>query len=129
MEKSNYNSKSMISFYVMYKDFNTGEIKQHNVLYRLRKAIFSGRKLSKDFTLFDEKCNKIPITTKDQFREFIDRYFMYHYWAKCEWEFIVSSWPNNNKEVKVDAYSILRPNIPVIAELLWPEVESKIIKK
>lgn len=129
MEKSNYSSKNMISFYVMYKDFNTGEIKQHNVLYGLRKAIFSGRKLSKDFILFDEKCNKIPITTKDQFKEFIDRYFMYHYWSKCEWEFSVLNWPGNDKEAKVDAYSILKPNIPVIVELLWPEVESKIIKK
>lgn len=126
MEKSNYNSKSMISFYVMYKDFNTGEIKQHDVLYGLRKTIFSDKKLSKDFILYDKDYHEIPITTIERFKKFIDNYLRYHYWSKCEWEFIALNWPKNDKEIKVDAYSILKPNIPVIAELLWPEVESKI---
>ena len=55
--------KKDISFYVMYKDFNTGEIKQHDVLYGLRKAIFSDKKLSKNFILHDKDYHEIPITT------------------------------------------------------------------
>ena len=111
----------MISFYVMYKDFNTGKIKQHDIIPGLKRAINSD-----SFFLFGKKDKILPITTIEQFKKFIDNYLRYHYWSKCEWEFIALNWPGNDKEVKVDAYSILKPNIPVIAELLWPEVESKI---
>ena len=35
---------------------------------------------------------------------------LYYFWSKCEWEIVVSEWPNNTKGSKIDVFTQLRLN-------------------
>jgi hypothetical protein len=123
-------------FYAIYKDFNTGKIEQIDVLDGLFREILTSKNTisKKHFYIYDKKSYKqIPVTTKEQLCEFIKSYLMYHFWSKCEWEFIVIDWPNRDtieqsRPQKIDVYEQVKPNIPVITDLVWDYVEPKINK-
>lgn len=122
-------------FYAIYKDFNSGNLKKIEVLDGLFNEILTKRgSLSKHFCVFDKKTYKsIPVKEKKQLEEFIDSYFMYMYWSRCEWEFIAIDWPNRDtidasRPEKIDVYEQLKPNLPVIVNLVWNYVEPKINK-
>ena len=45
---------------------------------------------------------------------------MYYYWAKCEWEVIVSDWPTSGKvEAKIDVYNQVMLNWDKFADYTW----------
>ena len=66
--------------------------------------------------------------------EFIKLELRYHFWGKCEWEFIAIDWPNRDtidesRPVKIDVYEQqLEPNISVITDLVWNYIEPKLQK-
>jgi hypothetical protein len=62
------------------------------------------------------KNNKMP-ETYDEFKKFILDKSMYQFWARCEYECIVSGWPVKKNEVKIDAYDQIKANIDVITPL------------
>lgn len=125
--------KKQPEFFAMVKNFNTGEVKAYDVLKvifnrllntngRLRKRKFylsNGVYKSEDIVKDKELCHK-----------FVDSTFMYCYWSKCEYEFIVIDWPyrdtiEKSRPVKIDVYEQLKPNLPVITDLVWNYLNSK----
>lgn len=122
-------------FFVIYKDFNNGEIKPYDVLEVVFDHIFTskGTISTKDFFVYGENWNRIPVRTKEQLQEFIEDKFRYHFWAKCEWEFVAIDWPyrdtiKESHPVKIDVYDQLKPNIPIITDIVWNYIEPKITK-
>lgn len=121
------------SFYVMIKDFKSSKVSYYDIMPLLYKAIFNTKKsLSKSFYLIGSN-GKVEITNKDLFTKFIDIELKYHFWSKCQYEFIVIDWPysetvESSNPVKVDIYQQLKPNIPIIVDLLWQDV-SPLLKK
>lgn len=112
-------------FFVIYKDFN-GEMKSYDVLEVIFDYIFTTNGVinTKEFYIYNENWEKIPVQTKEQLHQFIEDKFRYHFWAKCEWEFVAIDWPYRNsiKEshpVKIDVYDQLEPNIPIITDIVW----------
>ena len=88
---------------------------------------------NKNFYVLDNKWNQIPVRTKEQLQKFIEDKFRYHYWSKCEWEFIAIDWPyrdtiEKSRPVKIDVFAQLKPNIPVITDLVWNYIEPKLAK-
>ena len=124
--------KKRPSFYVMYKNFNNNdEIDFYDVMPSLYGSIFNSRGgiSKKNFYIWDEKTyERKEITNKSELKKFIDRHFIYCYRFKCEWEFIVTGWPpkKDEKEIKVDVYQQLKPNIDVITDIVWEQIKNKI---
>ena len=54
----------------------------------------------------------------DEFVEFVDDWCKYRYWSRCEYEIIVSCWPGQDVEDKIDIYQQVKPNIDTVALLL-----------
>lgn len=122
-------------FFAMYKDFNNGKMKPYDVLGVVFDSILNskGGIKNKEFHIYDKDWKQIPVRTKEQLEEFIVDKFRYHFWAKCEWEFIAIDWPygdtiDKSRPVKIDVFNQLEPNIPVITDLVWNYIEPKIIK-
>lgn len=121
-------------FYAFYKDFNSGELETIDVLsgFFNENLTEKGTLSKKKFTMFDKKTLKVvPITTKEQLEEHLKSYFLYHYWSKCEWEYIIVDWPYRDKVEesrphKIDVYEQISPNMNLIVDLVWNYVESKI---
>lgn len=123
------NQMKRISFYVMEKDFNTGDIETYDVMPSLYGSILtSNNKVSKRFVTRVKMENKNKVDKKG-LRKFINSHFLYLYAYKCEWEFIVSDWPpvrDNGREKKIDAYMQLKPNIDLITDIVWEQIKDKI---
>ena len=122
-------------FFAIYKDFNSGKIEKYDVLNVIFNTIFTekGTFNTRSFHYFDKKCNVLPVRTKEQLEEFIKLELRYHFWGKCEWEFIAIDWPNRDtidesRPVKIDVYEQLEPNISVITDLVWNYIEPKLQK-
>ena len=124
----------------MVKDFNTGKVCSYDIMPTLYRYIYTkGGRISKDFYYLGKDFKKKKITSKKELKSFVDSQLMYHYWSKCEYEFIVIDWPfrvkeNNlvdideNRPMKIDVYSQVKPNIDLIVDNLWMELEKKINK-
>ena len=127
--------KERPQFFALYKDFNSGKIEKYDVLNVIFNTIFTekGTFNTRTFHYFDKKCNVLPVRTKEQLEEFIKLELRYHFWGKCEWEFIAIDWPNRDtidesRPVKIDVYEQLEPNISVITDLVWNYIEPKLQK-
>lgn len=122
-------------FFAFCKDFNDGKIRNFDVLEPLFCRIFnsSGSINRKEFRTFGKGLSFDPVETKEQLKDFIDSHFRYHYWAKCEWEFLAVDWPNrdaveDSRPVKIDVYEQLKPNLDMITDIVWNYIEPKVIK-
>lgn len=123
-------------FYAFYKDFNNGTLKTVDVLsgFFSENLTEKGVLSKKKFTVFDKKISKyVPITSKEQLEEHMRGYFIYHYWSRCEWEYIIVDWPykdrvDDARPHKIDVYEQISPNMELIVDLVWNYVEPKIKK-
>lgn len=65
---------------------------------------------------YNEALHK-PKTFKE-FKNFVDKESKYQYWSRCEYEIILSNWPNQNCEKKIDVYDQIQMNLDVITKCL-----------
>jgi hypothetical protein len=58
---------------------------------------------------------------KDEFAEQLRRDLMYYFWAKSEYEIIISAWcgGNGNEDIKVDIYTQVMNNWDVFVDYVW----------
>lgn len=119
-------------FYVIRKDF-TGEVEQYDVLNNLFNEILTqkGAINKKNFVVFDKDYNKVPVTTREQCKTYVNGHFRYNYWAKCECEFIIIDWPyrdtiEESHPKKIDIYDQIKPNLDLIVDLVWNYISDKI---
>lgn len=115
----------------MVKDFTSGKLEYHDVMPSLYGTIFTtkGKLSKKEFYIWDSKThNRKEVKDKKDLKKFIDSYFRYLYWGKCEWEFIVQDWPpvKDDRDIKVSVYEQLQPNIDLIVDIVWEQIKDKI---
>ena len=77
------------------------------------------------------KCKRNGETDEARkvFEDEVRRSLMYHYWAKCEWEVVITHWPqydtndprSNRYSIKVDVWDQVRINWDRFTEYLWSE--------
>lgn len=60
-------------------------------------------------------------TTREQMAEFVKRKGMYRYWSRCEYEIIISPWPNQDKDVKIDVWAQIEMNLDLVVDILMSE--------
>lgn len=46
----------------------------------------------------------------------------YYFWGKCEYEVVISGWPNENIQKKIDVYEQLEANWDIFKELALGEI-------
>lgn len=72
------------------------------------------------------KKDKRPVTV-EEVKKFIISEARYLWWAKCEWEIIVTDWPCQNIEKKIDVYEQIMMNIDIVVDIFMKN--AKITKK
>ena len=122
-------------FFALHKDFNDGKVKYYDVLNVIFNTILTDKDKikSKVFILWSDDYKRIPIRTKDQLSKFIENELRYYFWGNATWEFVAIDWPyrdtvDNSRPVKLDIYEQLKPNLPVIVDLVWNYLEPQIKK-
>ena len=57
----------------------------------------------------------------ENFKEAVRQSLSYFFWAKCEWEIVLSPWPESNRfhEKKIDVYDQVRMNWDVFIKYVW----------
>lgn len=65
---------------------------------------------------------KIKPETFIEFKEFIIKQSRYQWWARCEYEIVLQSWPTGRNEKKIDVYWQIMMNIDLITEILMKEI-------
>ena len=99
----------MKQFNVIYYDFNTKRFEPYDIIPYLAEQY--------------KKAKSKP-KTLSEFKEFIKSNSMYQWWARCEYEVLLSPWPPSKKEAsyKMDIHEQVMMNIDVIANLLMETV-------
>lgn len=72
-----------------------------------------------------EKCyyeEKDRPSTLEEFQTFIKRHSMYQWWSRCEYEIILSDWPNRSTDKKIDVHFQVLLNLDTIAEILMKSI-------
>ena len=103
----------MLSWNVYVYDFNAKEIRTYD--------IFAGGTFLEEF----KKEKKKVGDDKEAFLKRLDSLLMYHFWARCEWEIILSAWPPSNdrkEEKKVDVYSQIKLNWKQFGDYVWENI-------
>ena len=73
---------------------------------------------------FKKDCDEAWREYKNSFQKFaenVKRSLMYYFWSKCEWEIILSDFPQSDrfKKKKVDAYEQVMLNWDKFINYLW----------
>lgn len=61
---------------------------------------------------------KDELTFLDDVKEFIRKTSRYQWWSRCEYEIILSDWPNQKVQEKWDIYDQIMMNLDIIANIL-----------
>lgn len=59
----------------------------------------------------------------EEIREFIKKEAMYQWWARCQYEIIISDWPPSGKEEKWDVYKQIKMNLDNIVILFMENLK------
>ena len=72
-----------------------------------------------DRTIWDEKKRKRKYTPEDLLDIELRHKCMYHFWSKCEYEVIVTGWPDTKTEKKIDIYQQLDANWETFKKIVF----------
>lgn len=106
----------MIEYKVITWNFNTDRVEHYDIMPYLYRRL-------------EEKRKKRQIALKDltleRLKEFIDTESKYQFWARCEYEVILSSWPptENGHKHKMDVYEQIHMNLDNIAKLMYDDLQ------
>lgn len=96
-----------LEWYVLLHDFNTDKIEHYNIFHNAN--LWSDRigipKLLKDYATFDN------------FKKELESLFKYCFWAKSEYEILVSGLIGD-KQYKIDVWEQIKPNLDLIARYI-----------
>lgn len=117
MRKLKYTSNKNLTWNVYVYNFNKRCIETRNILGK--DSVIISNVLEKAKSEYKEN-----VPDYDKFKEEVRNIVMYYYWAKCEWEVIISAWPPNEnaKEEKVDVYSQVMLNFDVFYNYIYNNI-------
>lgn len=105
-------------FNVLWLNFSTKKVEYYDVLPYFRNC-------------WKDKCYKDEvkaIKSFDQLKEWIIGKSRYMYWARCQYEFLIVSWPFGGKRLKDDMKSLLTPEFNIDNYEQYLKFENIIIK-
>lgn len=97
----------MNKFNVIIYDFNSKKMVPYDIIPYLVRCY--------------DKSNDKP-STFEELKDFIIKESKYQWWSRCEYEIILSDWPNQDKEEKWDVYEQVMMNIDIITNIIFKEI-------
>lgn len=119
--------KTKLCWNVYVENINRQKIEVYNIFEHggfMEDLIKAKKEYQKNIKL--EGLEKSP---KEIFEEQVRRALLYHYWSKCEWEIILTSWPpsSNFNDEKIDVYSQVMNNKQIFMDYVFEHMKD--IKK
>lgn len=98
---------------VFYHDMNAQKIRTIN--------IFDHSRFNRDVSKHLKECQD-----KNEFAKKLQSELMYYFWAKAEYEIIISPWcgGRNTEEIKVDIYTQVINNWNIFLDYVWDSKEA-----
>lgn len=109
----------MKSFNVIVEDVNRRKMEFYDVMPYLVGCYEETKENSKS------DYDKRP-KTFEEFKEFVERKSRYMYWARCEYEIVLSPWVGNDFQEKWDVHKQIMGNINIVTQILMENVKSKV---
>lgn len=100
------------NFYVLNWDFNRNRLEKYDVIPYLVDCY--------------KNTKKNRPTNDKEFEEFVIRNSSYQWWSRCEYEIIISDWPNNKNSIKYDIHKQILMNLDIVTNILMDIVINKI---
>ena len=97
----------MKSFYVIVYDFNRKTFIPYDVIPYLKKCYY-------------EAADKPE--TPEEFKNFVKCQSMYQWWSRCEYEIILSDWPSQCQQEKIDVHYQVMINLDAVAKVLMESI-------
>ena len=97
----------MLEWKVLVSDFNEKDINEYNVFDHMRFMEDCKKNARKNIHNYDEFCKNLRID------------LAYYFWAKYEWEIIVTDWPRGEKSIKIDVYEQVMLNWDHFCDYVW----------
>lgn len=97
-----------MKYNVLIQDFNSRKFVPYDIFPYLYRQ-------------YNEREQK-PLTLQE-YKNFILSEARYQWWARCEYEIIVSGWPNITNSKKIDVYDQIELNIDAITTLFIEYVD------
>lgn len=103
--------KNIEPYYVLNWDFNRKNIEYYDIIPYLIETLEEEKK--NDFIVF---CDGKEPKDFEDFKNYILNASKYRFWSRCEYEILVSGFPPQDKEIKIDIYNQIEHNINVITK-------------
>lgn len=100
----------MTEYNVIIWDFNSKKFVPYNIF---------------PYLLEEYKSLKEKPTTFEDIKKFILFRSMYKWWARCEYEVILSDWPSQSVHEKVDVHFQIKNNVNAITKLFMLNLKSE----
>lgn len=69
---------------------------------------------------YDESNDKPK--TYDEVKLFVEKESRYQYWGRCQYEIILSDWPNESIKRKVDVHEQIMMNLDLVTNILIEKI-------
>lgn len=102
----------MKKFNVLNGDFNSDKIGPYDVIPHFVRV-------------YNNLDKKRKTEVNKDFKSWVISEAKYQYWARCEYEIIVSDWPCNKNSQKIDVCYQILMNIDIIVDILKEELKIK----
>ena len=93
----------MVQFNVLYVDHSSNKVRPYNVLTYFKDC-------------WEEKCYRVDVNeikkskSKSKLKDWIIDRSRYMYWARCQYEFLIGSWPFGSYRLKQEMKEFLKNN-------------------
>ncbi len=117
--------KEIEPFYVLNWDINQNDLKYLDIMpYFLRNWEEDKRRKYKIWCSVDKigQVTKMP-ETFEEFEEFVFNVSRYTFMSRCEYEIIISDWPNQMKHIKVDVFQQIKMNLDLITKHFMNQIK------
>lgn len=104
--------KTQTPFYVIHYEVNSRKFEKYDVMPYLVRCYQESKK---------KKYVGCP-TTFEEFKKFVEDNSRYMYWARCEYEVILSDWPCKLNQKKIDIHWQIMNNLDLVTRLLMENV-------
>ena len=106
--------KSHIPYNCLWQDFNRRQFEGYDVMpYFIREW----KDIKKNAKPYSEDEYRGRPQTKEELKQWFLRKSQYMFWSRCEYEIIVSGWPNTDTKSNIDIHDQIKMNIDVILEV------------
>lgn len=62
--------------------------------------------------------------TTEEFKDFVVKWGKYQFWARCEYEIVLTDWPVLKTQRKIDVFEQIQMNLDLVVELVMDSVKN-----